>query len=139
MDDRQKLTEGRAEELERMLSPRVDIPALAEEKDPEKLNELAFELYKEALSVVNLAAHLLDDVAAAKTGWGRNQAVGDRYARRRRCPLSRGSGRLSRPYRPVARNPLSGRDVPDDPRNDGRTDTRGYSSYARRTEIRQRT
>ncbi len=76
MDDRQKLTEGRAEELERMLSPRVDIPALAEEKDPEKLNELAFELYKEVLSVVNLAAHLLDDAAAGKSGWGRNQAVG---------------------------------------------------------------
>jgi hypothetical protein len=75
MDDRQKLTEGRAEELERMLSPRVEIPALAEEKDPEKLNELAFELYKEALSVVNLAAHLLDDAAAGKGGWGRNQAV----------------------------------------------------------------
>jgi hypothetical protein len=40
-----------------------------------KLNELAFELYKEVLSVVNLAAHLLDDQAAAKRGWVRNQAV----------------------------------------------------------------
>ncbi len=58
-----------------MLSPRVEIGAIAGEKDPEKLNELVFELYKEALSVVNLAAHLLDEAAAAKGGWPRNQAV----------------------------------------------------------------
>jgi hypothetical protein len=58
-----------------MLSPRVEIGAVGGEKDPEKLNELVFELYKEALSVVNLAAHLLDDAAAGKGGWVRNQAV----------------------------------------------------------------
>jgi hypothetical protein len=75
MNDAHKLTEGKAEELERMLIPRVEIGAVAEEKDPEKLNELVFELYKEALSVVNLAAHLLDDEAVAKKGWARNQAV----------------------------------------------------------------
>lgn len=34
-----------------------------------------FDLYKEALSVVNLAAHLLSDEAAAKGGWARNQAA----------------------------------------------------------------
>jgi hypothetical protein len=75
MDDARKLTEGKAEELEGMLSARVEIGAVAEEKNPEKLNELVFELYKEALSVVSLAAHLLDDEAAAKGGWARNQAV----------------------------------------------------------------
>jgi Family of unknown function (DUF5677) len=75
MSEGHKLTGGKAEELEQMLSPRVEIGAVAEEKDPEKLNELVFELYKEALSVVNLAAHLLDDDAAAKGGWVRNQAV----------------------------------------------------------------
>jgi Family of unknown function (DUF5677) len=75
MNDTQKLTEGKTEELERMLSPRVEIGAIAGEKDPEKLNELVFELYKEALSIVNLVAHLLDDAAAAKGGWTRNQAA----------------------------------------------------------------
>ena len=58
-----------------MLSHRVEIGAIAGEKDPEKLNERVFELYKEALSVVNLTAHLLDDAAAAKGGWTRNQPV----------------------------------------------------------------
>lgn len=75
MNDAHKLTEGKAEELERMLSARVEIGDIAAEKDPEKLNERVFELYKEALSVVNLAAHLLDDAAAGKGGWARNQAV----------------------------------------------------------------
>ena len=75
MSGTQKLTEGNAEELERMLRPRVEIGAVDKEQNPEKLNELVFELYKEALSVVNLAAHLLGDEAAAKGGWARNQAV----------------------------------------------------------------
>jgi hypothetical protein len=75
MNDAHKLTEGKADELKLMLSPRVEIGAIGEERDPEKLNELVFELYKEALSVVNLAAHLLDDAAAGKGGWVRNQAV----------------------------------------------------------------
>jgi hypothetical protein len=34
-----------------------------------------FELYKEALSVVNLTAHLLDEAASVKGGWPRNQAI----------------------------------------------------------------
>ena len=34
-----------------------------------------FELYKEAWSVVNLAAHLQDEAASAKGGWPRNQAI----------------------------------------------------------------
>jgi hypothetical protein len=63
------MTEGTAEALEKMLSPRVKITGIAGETDVEKINEVVFELYKEALSVVNLAAHLLDDVASVKGGW----------------------------------------------------------------------
>lgn len=69
------LTEGTAEALEKMLSPRVEIGRIADEKDPEKINAVVFELYKEALSVVNLAAHLLDEAASVKGGWPRNQAI----------------------------------------------------------------
>src|SRR6266705_2670367 len=58
-----------------MLSLRVEIAGIAGETDPEKINVVAFELYKEALSVVNFAAHLLDEPAAVKGGWPRNQAI----------------------------------------------------------------
>lgn len=75
MNDPEKMTEGSAEALEEMLSPRVDITRIERETDDEKLNILVFELYKEALSVVNLAAHILDEAAAAKGGWPRNQAI----------------------------------------------------------------
>jgi hypothetical protein len=34
-----------------------------------------FELYKEAVSVVNLAAHLPDEAAVVKGGWPRNRAI----------------------------------------------------------------
>jgi hypothetical protein len=55
--------------------PRVEIAGIGDETNIEKVNEVVFELYKEALSVVNLAAHLLDDTANAKGGWPRNQAI----------------------------------------------------------------
>lgn len=69
------MTEGTAEALEKSLMPRVEIVGIGDEKNIDKINELVFELYKEALSVVNLAAHLLDDAANAKGGWPRNQAI----------------------------------------------------------------
>src|ERR1035438_3960462 len=69
------MTEGTAEALEEMLSPRVDISSIAGETNEEKLNVIVFELYKEALSVVNLAAHILDEASTAKGGWPRNQAI----------------------------------------------------------------
>jgi len=69
------MTEGTPEALEEMLSPRVDISSIAGETDDEKLNVIVFELYKEALSVVNLAAHILDEASTAKGGWPRNQAI----------------------------------------------------------------
>jgi len=74
-DHPKQTTEGTAEALEEMLSPRVEIGGIAGETDPEKINAVAFELYKEALSVVNLAAHLLDEAASVKGGWPRNQAI----------------------------------------------------------------
>lgn len=67
--------DGTREALEESLLPRVEIDAIAHETDIEKVNEVAFELYKEALSVVNLAAHLLDEAANVKGGWPRNQAI----------------------------------------------------------------
>lgn len=67
--------QGTPEALTKMLMPRVDITGIDKEEDPGKLNELAFELYKEASSIVNLGAHLLDETAAAKGGWPRNQAI----------------------------------------------------------------
>jgi hypothetical protein len=75
MSDKKQVTQGTAEELENNLMPRVEIAAIGSETDIEKVNEVVFELYKEALSVVNLAAHLLDDTANAKGGWSRNQAI----------------------------------------------------------------
>jgi hypothetical protein len=75
MTDPKQMTEGTAEALEEMLNTRVEISGIADETDIEKINTVAFELYKEALSVVNLAAHLLDDAASIKGGWPRNQAI----------------------------------------------------------------
>ncbi len=69
------MTEGTTETLEAMLGPRVDIGGIATETNIDKINEVAFELYKEAGSVVNLAAHLLDETASVKGGWPRNQAI----------------------------------------------------------------
>src|ERR1700726_4728960 len=70
-----QMTEGTTEALEEMLSPRVEIAGIASETETEKINAVAFELYKEAWSVVNLAAHLLDETASAKGGWPKNQAI----------------------------------------------------------------
>jgi Family of unknown function (DUF5677) len=69
------MTEGTPEALQKMLFPRVEIGGIAGETNIEKINMLAFELYKEAVSVVNLAAHLLDEAATVKGGWPRNQAI----------------------------------------------------------------
>jgi hypothetical protein len=73
--DPKQLTEGTPKALEEMLLPRVGIGGIAGETDLEAINAVAFELYKEAVSVVNLAAHLLDDAASIKGGWPRNQAI----------------------------------------------------------------
>jgi hypothetical protein len=75
VSDPKRTTECTAESLEQILSPRVEIEGIAVETDVEKINEVAFELYKEAGSVVSLAAHLLDEAASAKGGWPRNQAI----------------------------------------------------------------
>ncbi|MGC2528626.1 MAG: DUF5677 domain-containing protein [Candidatus Acidiferrum sp.] len=75
MNDKKRMTEGTPEELENNLMPRVETAGIVDETNIEKVNEVVFELYKEALSVVNLAAHLLDDAANAKGGFPRNQAI----------------------------------------------------------------
>ncbi len=75
MTDTKQMTEGTPEVLEEMLIPRVEITGIAGETDSEKVNTVVFELYKEAVSVVNLAAHILDETASVKGGWPRNQAI----------------------------------------------------------------
>lgn len=65
------MSEVTPEVIEEMLLPRVEIDGIASEKNIEKVNEIAFELYKEAASVVNFVAHL----APEEGGWPRNQAI----------------------------------------------------------------
>ena len=72
---KERTTGGTPEELQKNLLPRVEIAGIEHEKNIEKINELVFELYKESVSILNLAAHLLDDAANAKGGWPRNQAI----------------------------------------------------------------
>jgi hypothetical protein len=75
VSDPKHTTEGTPKALDERLLPRVEIDGIAHETDVEKINEVAFELYKEAWSIVNLAAHLLDEAANVKGGWPRNQAI----------------------------------------------------------------
>jgi len=75
MDESNYLVEGTAAALDEQLLPAVDILGVENEIDVEKVNELSFDVYKEAVSVVNLASHLLDDDAAKNGGWPRNQAI----------------------------------------------------------------
>ena len=75
MDESNYLEVGTPETFKEHLSPIVSIFGVEDEPDIEKLNAIAFELYKEALSVVNLASHLLDEEAATNGGWPRNQAI----------------------------------------------------------------
>ena len=75
MDESNYLDDATPEALAEQLLPAVDISGIENESNIEKVNELAFELYKEAWSFVNLAAHILDQDAAANGGWPRNQAI----------------------------------------------------------------
>jgi hypothetical protein len=53
------------ETLEEMLGPVVSIDGIDNETDDNKVDGVMFELYKEATSVVNFGAHLMDEAAAA--------------------------------------------------------------------------
>jgi hypothetical protein len=53
----------------------VDVLGVENEREIEKVNALAFELYKEAVSIVNLVSNLYDPDAAENGGWPRNQAI----------------------------------------------------------------
>lgn len=75
MDESKYLVEGTATTLDEQLLPAIGVLGIENETDIEKVNTLAFELYKEAVSVVNLAAHILDDDSATNGGWPRNQAI----------------------------------------------------------------
>lgn len=75
MDESNYLVEGTAAAFDAQLLPTVNVNDVQNVTEIEKVNELAFEIYKEAVSVVNLASHLLDENAAAKGGWQRNQAI----------------------------------------------------------------
>lgn len=75
MDGSNFLVEGTAETFDEQLLPVVDVLGVESENDIERVNQLAFELYKEALSFVSLASHVLDQDAAANGGWPRNQAI----------------------------------------------------------------
>jgi hypothetical protein len=58
-----------------MFGPCVDISGINSETDINKLDALTFELYKEAISVLNVVSHLMDESAAEKKGLPRNQAI----------------------------------------------------------------
>ncbi len=75
MTDEQHTSEGTPEKILEMLGPAVEIGGLENETAPDKLNEVAFELYKETWGLLNLAANLLDEEANAKGGWEKNQAI----------------------------------------------------------------
>ena len=61
--------------LETMLSLRVDISTVESEIDPERINAISFELYKEALSIVNVTGHIFIEEDGINGGWLRNQAI----------------------------------------------------------------
>lgn len=75
MENQNRLVPGTTKNLEEMMSPRVNIDGVESEADRDKVDGLAFELYKESLSVVNLASHLFDHSSAEGGGWPRNQAI----------------------------------------------------------------
>src|SRR5579864_2045974 len=57
------------------VGPVVDVKPIHQCKTLHESGGIAFELYKEACRVVAFAAHLLDDSAAARGGFARNQAI----------------------------------------------------------------
>jgi Family of unknown function (DUF5677) len=66
---------GNAETMREMLGPKVDIGSLDGETSRSKITTLAFELYKEAIRVLNLTANILDRTSSASGGLSRNQAI----------------------------------------------------------------
>lgn len=71
-DELPEATEG---DFEDMLGPMVSIDGIERETNDDKIDGIVFELYKEAASVVNLAAHLFSEAGSARGGWPRNQAI----------------------------------------------------------------
>jgi hypothetical protein len=69
------MIDGTPEATDEMLGPKVDVTSIAVETNRSKITTLAFELYKETIRVLNLAAHILDQSSAASGGLQRNQAI----------------------------------------------------------------
>ena len=63
------------EVFDEWVGPAVDVQPIHNCKTLHESGGIAFELYKEACRVVVFAAHLLDDTAAARGGFARNQAI----------------------------------------------------------------
>lgn len=57
------------------LGPPVDVRPIYNCKTLHESGAIAFELYKEACRVVAFVAHVLDEAAASRGGFGRNQAI----------------------------------------------------------------
>jgi hypothetical protein len=70
-----ELLEVQRETLDEWVGPRVDVKPIHDCRTLHESGGIAFELYKEAGRVVALAAHLLDETAAAQGGFARNQAI----------------------------------------------------------------
>jgi hypothetical protein len=61
-----ELTEATHKNFEDLLGPVVSIDGIEHETDDDKINGIVFELYKEAASVVNMAAHLFTEASSDK-------------------------------------------------------------------------
>jgi len=75
MADEPELIPGSEDNLKEMFGPRVDTSSIKSETDINKLDALIFELYKEAMRVLSVVSHLLDESDAARNGFSRNQAI----------------------------------------------------------------
>src|SRR5438270_11441483 len=61
--------------IEEMLGPSVNINGVAAETDIEKINFLAFELYKESSTLMSLIGSMAESPEEKITGVPRNQAI----------------------------------------------------------------
>jgi hypothetical protein len=73
--EEKKVTAGTPELLEDMLGSPINIDDVASETDINNLEALVFDLYKEAISLLYVTSHLVDEFAATKNGLSRNQGI----------------------------------------------------------------
>lgn len=75
MQGQSRLKPADKETIERMLGPQVSTADIEKMTQPGEVDEVAFELYKEAIRVLILTSHMLDESAVAQGGFSRNQAI----------------------------------------------------------------